>query len=272
MVKQTTMQKNADQLFHNLTHEPELKQGGRITQVLNNNQWVVVQLAKEPISTKGPRITSDLSLAGRFLVLIPFSDTVSISQKIKSSEEPQRLKRLVQSIKPKNFGVIIRTVADGKKVAELDKDLNDLVSKWKGIVEKLKTSAPHQKLMGEMDRTSTILRDILNPNFNSIHVNDSGLAEDVKQYLRSIAPEQEQIVKLYKGRVPIFEHFGIEKQIKSGIGKTVNMPNGAYIIIEHTEALHVIDINSGVRVQNSESNQEANALQVNLEAAAEEAR
>src|SRR5678815_4288409 len=145
-------------------------------------------------------------------------------------------------------------------------------SKWKGAMEKLKNSSPSQKLMGEMDRTSTILRDILNPNFNSIHVNDSGLAEDVKQYIRSIAPEQEQIVKLYKGKQPIFEHFGIEKQIKSGFGKTVNMPNGAYIIIEHTEALHVIDINSGVRFQNSESNQEANALQVNLEAAAEVAR
>ena len=272
MVKQTTMQKNADPLFTNFTNEKDIDKGGRITQVLNSNQWVVVQIAKEPISTKGPRITSELSLAGRFLVLIPFSDNISISQKIKSSEERQRLKRLVQSIKPKNFGVIIRTVADGKKVAELDKDLSDLVSKWKGTMEKLKNSSPPQKLMGEMDRTSTILRDILNPNFNSIHVNDSSLAEDVKQYIRSIAPEQEQIVKLYRGKVPIFEHFGIEKQIKSGFGKTVNMPNGAYIIIEHTEALHVIDINSGVRFQNSESNQEANALQVNLEAAAEVAR
>jgi ribonuclease G len=272
LVKQATMQKNADPLFSNFTNEPDIDKGGRITNVLNNNQWVVVQVAKEPISTKGPRITSELSIAGRYVVLVPFSETVSVSQKIKSSEERTRLKRLVQSIKPKNFGVIIRTVAEGKKVAELDSDLKNLVGKWKGAIEKLKTSSPPQKLMGEMDRTSTILRDLLNPNFNAIHVNDSVMHEEVKQYLRSISPEQEQIAKLYKGKVPIFEHFGVDKQIKSLFGKTVNMPNGAYLIIEHTEALHVIDINSGVRFQQSESSQEENALQVNLEAAGEVAR
>ena len=272
LVKQATMQKNADPLFGNFTNEPDIDKGGRITNVLNNNQWVVVQVAKEPISTKGPRITSELSIAGRYVVLVPFSETVSVSQKIKSSEERTRLKRLVQSIKPKNFGVIIRTVAEGKKVAELDSDLKNLVGKWKGAIEKLKSSSPPQKLMGEMDRTSTILRDLLNPNFNAIHVNDSVMYEEVKQYLRSISPEQEQIAKLYKGKQSIFEFFGIEKQIKSLFGKTVNMPNGAYLIIEHTEALHVIDINSGVRFQQSESSQEENALQVNLEAASEVAR
>ncbi|MBK5285014.1 MAG: Rne/Rng family ribonuclease, partial [Bacteroidia bacterium] len=272
LVKQSTMQKNADALFTNFTNEPDIDKSGRITNVLSNNQWVVVQIAKEPISTKGPRITSEISIAGRYVVLVPFSDTVSISQKIKSSEERTRLKRLIQSIKPKNFGVIIRTVAEGKKVADLDNDLQNLVGKWKSAIEKLKTSSPPQRLMGEMDRTSTILRDLLNPNFNSIHVNDQVVYDDTREYLRSIAPEQEQIVKLYKGKLPIFEQFGIDKQIKSLFGKTVNMPNGAYIIIEHTEALHVIDINSGVRFQHSEANQEENALQINLEAAVEVAR
>lgn len=272
LVKQSTMQKNADSLFVNFTNEPDIDKGGRITNVLNNNQWVVVQVAKEPISTKGPRITSEISIAGRYVVLVPFSETISVSQKIKSSEERSRLKRLVQSIKPKNFGVIIRTVAEGKKVADLDKDLRDLVGKWTGAIEKLKTSSPPQKLMGEMDRTSTILRDLLNANFNSIHVNDPVMFEEVKLYLRNISPDQEQIAKLYRGKIPIHEHFGIDKQIKSLFGKTVNMPNGAYIIVEHTEALHVIDINSGVRFQQSDSSQEENALQINLEAASEVAR
>lgn len=270
-MKMVTSGRQTTALLQNFTLEPELDKGGKVTQILAANQWLPVQIAKEPISTKGPRITCDLSLAGRFVVMIPFSNVISVSQKIKSSEERNRLKRLLQSIRPKNFGLIVRTVAEGKKTAEIDRDIQDLLGKWSQFYELLKTSKPPMKLFGEMDRTSTILRDMLNANFNSITVNDPVYYEEVRSYIRSIAPEQEEIVKLYRGKTPIFEHLGVDRQIKAVFGKTVNMQNGAYLIIEHTEALHVIDVNSGGRSK-AGADQERNALQVNLMAAKEIAR
>ncbi|MEI6815676.1 MAG: Rne/Rng family ribonuclease [Bacteroidota bacterium] len=269
--KNTSTGKNPDHLLSNFTIEKEIEKTGKISNILTANQWVMVQVAKEPISTKGPRISTEISLAGRYMVLVPFEDSVSLSQKIKSSEERTRLKKLMLSIKPKNFGLIIRTAAVGKKVAELERDLHDMMAKWKSLHEQLLTAKPPQKLLGELNRTSTILRDLLNPNFQNIHVNDHGLYEEIKTYLRSIAPEHENIVKLYRGKENIFEHFGIGKQIKSGFGRTVNLPGGAYLVIEHTEALHVIDVNSGLRSK-ADVNQEENALAVNLEAAREVAR
>lgn len=270
-MKNTGSGSQQDGMLTNFELEKDIDKGGKVSSALAANQWIPVQIAKEPISTKGPRISSDISLAGRYVVMVPFSNVVSVSQKIKSSEERNRLKRLAQSIKPKNFGLIIRTVAEGKKVAEIDKDIQDLISKWTQFYELLKSSKPPMKLLGEMDRTSTILRDMLNPGFNSIYVNDQVFYEEVRSYIRSIAPEQEEIVKLYKGKVPIFDHLGVDKQIKSVFGKTVNLQNGAYLIIEHTEALHVIDVNSGGRSK-AGADQEKNALQVNLMAAKEIAR
>lgn len=274
LIKLTTTGKNPDPMLSNITLDPDIDKGGKINSVLSANQWVLAQVAKEPISTKGPRITSDISLAGRYVVLVPFTDVVSISQKIKSSEERQRLKRLAMSIKPRGFGLIVRTVAEGKKTAELDQDIQDLVTKWKSAFSNLVTAKPPQKILGELNRTSTILRDLLNANFNAIHVNDQVLYEEIRSYIQTIMPEQAEIVKLYKGKQPIFEHFGIEKQIKATFGKTVTMANGAYLIVEHTEAMHVIDVNSGGRVKSAdgEASQENNALQVNMDAASEIAR
>ncbi len=251
--------------------EKEIDKTGKITEVLSNNQPVLVQIAKEPISTKGPRITSEISLAGRYLVLVPFSDRISVSQKIQDAEEKSRLKRLVQSIKPKNFGVIIRTVAEGKMVADLDADLNNLISRWYSIAEKLSSARPPRIIMGEIKRSSAMLRDMLNESFNNIHVNDPLVFEELREYIKTIAPEKIDILKLHKGRTPVFEHFGIEKQIKGSFGKVVSIKSGAYLVIEHTEALHVIDVNSGQRMS-SENSQEDNALDVNMEAAAEIAR
>ncbi len=251
--------------------EKEIEKTGKITEVLSSGQPVLVQIAKEPISTKGPRITTEISLAGRYLVLVPFSDRISVSQKIQNADEKSRLKRLVQSIKPKNFGVIIRTVAEGKMVADLDADLNSLVSKWYSIAEKLSTAKPPRMIMGEMNRSSVMLRDLLNESFNNIHVNDPLVYEELRDYVKTIAPEKIDILKLYKGKPPIFDHFGIEKQIKGSFGKVVSIKSGAYLVIEHTEALHVIDVNSGQRIS-SENSQEDNALDVNMEAAAEIAR
>lgn len=249
----------------------EIDKNGKISNILKSGQTILVQIAKEPISTKGPRLTSEISIAGRNLVLIPFSNKVSVSQKIDSSEERTRLKKLIQSIKPNNYGVIIRTVAQNKRVTELDSELHELISKWEDAFKNIHDSKPPKLIIGEIDRTSAILRDMLNPSFSNIYINDETLFSQVKDYIKSIEPEKEKIVKFYSGSKPIFEHFGIEKQIKSLFGKTVSMKSGAYLIIEHTEALHVIDVNSGNRSIN-EKDQERNALEVNLLSAEEISR
>jgi len=251
--------------------EKDIVKTGKITDVLESGQQILVQVAKEPISTKGPRISSEISFAGRYLVLVPFSNKISISQKIKDHEERKRLKRLIKSITPKNVGIIIRTVAENKKVADLHSDLNQLLGKWDNATKTLKTAKAPQKIISELDRATAILRDLLNETFNHIHTNSQDIYDDSRSYLKTIAPEKVDIVKLYKGKAPIFEHFGIDKQIKNSFGKIVTIRSGIYLIIEHTEALHVIDVNSGHRV-NKKNNQEQNALEVNLEAAEEIAR
>ncbi len=257
--------------FSNFKLEKDIEKTGKITEVLKTNQHVLVQIAKEPISSKGPRISTEISFAGRYIVLIPFSNKISVSQKIKSSDERKRLKRLISSIKPQNFGVIIRTVAEGKKVAELHADLSQLLERWEQISGKLLKAKPPLKIVSELDRTSTILRDLLSESFNHIYINDADLTEEIKTFIGGFAPDKVNIVKQYKGNKPIFENYGVDKQIKNSFGKIVTIKSGIYLIIEHTEALHVIDVNSGHRV-NKEKSQEENALGVNLEAASEIAR
>jgi ribonuclease G len=252
--------------------EPEIEKTGKIEKTLTSNKNIMVQIAKEPISTKGPRLSSEISLAGRYLVLVPFSDKVSVSQKIKNSDEKDRLRRLIQSIKPKGFGVIVRTVAQNKKVADLHADMSDLVNRWELCYQTLKNAHAPKKLLGELDRTSALLRDILNKDFSNIHVNDEALFNEIKVYLQSIAPDKENIVKHYSGNVSIFQNFGIDKQIKAAFGRNVTLKTGVYLIIEHTEAMHVIDVNSGQRGKKKDKSQEENALEVNLEAAEEVAR
>lgn len=251
--------------------EPEIAKSGKISDVLAVGQWVAVQVAKEPISTKGPRLTSELSIAGRNMVLMPFTDKVSVSQKIKSPEERKRLKRLIESIKPKNYGVIVRTVAEGKKVATFDAELKELVARFETAFKHIREMEPPKLILGEIDRTSAILRDILNPSFENIYVNDITLTKEIRHFLSTIAPEKQDIVKYVSPEIPILDHFGVDKQIKSSLGKTVSFKNGAYLIIEHTEAFHVIDVNSGNRTKLGDD-QETNALEVNLAAAEEVAR
>src|SRR5690554_2781536 len=251
--------------------EKDIDKDGKINDVLKSNQSILVQIAKEPISTKGPRISSELSIAGRYIVLVPFSDRISISQKIKSNEERNRLKRLMMSIKPKGFGIIIRTVAEDKKVAELDRDLQGLMDRWTAMCKRLHRAHHPSKVLSELNRGESMLRDIFNDNFSAIHVDDETLYLDIKNYVQNIAPHKEQIVKLYDSKVPIFQKFGIERQIKTSFGKTVSGPKGTYLVIEHTEAMHVIDVNSGNH-SNKQSSQEETALEVNLIAAKEVAR
>ena len=257
--------------MENFKLEPEVPKNERIGDYLNVGDLLPVQIAKEPISTKGPRISSEISFAGRYLVLVPFSNRISVSQKIRSGAERNRLKKLIQSIRPANYGVIIRTVAEDKKVADLDADLRSLVEKWERCMVEMKKMTTFGRMVSEMDQTSVMLRDLLNESFNNIHVDDETLYEEIRSYIQTIAPQKADIVNLYKGKDPIFEYYNVAKQIKGFFGRVVTIRNGVYLIIEHTEAMHVIDVNSGHRV-NKENSQEENALLVNLEAAVEIAR
>ena len=258
--------------FDKATRLPDLQKDGSVQQTLTVGQEVLVQIVKEPISTKGPRLTGELSFAGRFLVLIPFGDKVSVSSKIKSGEERARLKQLIHSIKPKNCGVIVRTVAEGKRVAELDSELKILTQRWQSAIQKVqKTQQRPQLVYEETGRAVAMLRDLFNPTYENIYVNDDEICKEVKDYVSLIAADKAGIVKKYTGKVPIFDNFNVTKQIKSGFGKTVNYAHGAYLIIEHTEAMHVVDVNSGNRSKN-QNDQEATALDTNLGAADELAR
>ncbi len=254
----------------NFKLEPDNRKDGLINKVFHRKQPILVQILKEPISTKGPRLTCEITLPGRFLVLTPFANIIAISKKISNPEERKRLKVLAESIKPKNFGLILRTAAEGKKVAELYEEISGLMAKWKGIYDELQSNPKPRKLLSEIDKASTIFRDLLNDDFNKVVINDNILYESVKDYVKGIAPDKLKIVKKYRGQKPIFESFGVNKQIKSSFGKTSTMKSGAYLVIESTEAMHVIDVNSGPK--SSKQNQESAALNVNLEAAEDIAR
>ena len=258
--------------FSKATRLPDLKKDGSVQNVLKVGQEVLVQVVKEPISTKGPRLTCDLSFAGRYMVLMPFQEKVSVSTKIKKGEERTRLKQLVQSIKPKNFGVIVRTSAEGKRVAELDSEMKILLKRWEDAITTVQKTTERPKIaFEETSRAVALIRDLFNTTYDGIHVNDETVFNQVKDYVGLIAPDKVDIVKLYNGTVPIFDNFNVTKQVKSAFGKTVNYKRGAYLIIEHTEAMHVVDVNSGNRTK-AENGQEQNALEVNLGAADELAR
>ena len=254
-----------------ITPKPDIDKHGTVTDTLRQGQELIVQIAKEPISSKGPRLTTEISFTGRFLILIPFNDKISVSQKIKSSEEKVRLRRLIESVKPANFGVIIRTSAENKRVAELNNELRALLKCWEDSVAKAQRSEVPSLIYEEDSRAVSVIRDIFSPSFENIYVNDAEVFDQISHYVNLIASDRKDIVKLYTDDTPIFDHFNITKQIKTSFGKTVSFKSGAYLIIESTEALHVIDVNSGNRSKSSTS-QENNALDVNLRAADEIAR
>jgi ribonuclease G len=272
-VQQLITQKNASYKLSSYKIEPDIDKLGKIDDVLKKGQKILVQIAKEPISTKGARLSCELSLAGRYLVLVPFAEKISISRKITSREERRRLLKLAESIKPKNFGLVIRTVAAEKSVEELEKDMRNLVEKWEEGSKNLKDAKVGTKIIGEISRTNSILRDILNDTFDSIVIDNESVYEEVKDYIKGISPDSAHIVRLYQGKIKLFEALGIEKQIKILFGRTVSLFSGGYLVIEHTEALTVVDVNSGSnRGKDEVENQEAAALRVNLEAVEEVAR
>ena len=251
--------------------EPDIPKQGSIADVVKAGDQLLVQIAKEPISSKGPRLTTEISFTGRFMVLMPFGDKISISQKIKSTEEKIRLRQLISSIKPKGFSVIVRTSAENKRVAELNNEMRTLLKSWEDALLKMQRAKAPALVYQEDSRILSMIRDLFSPNFENIFVNDKESFEQIRKYVTLISPEKRDIVKLYDKDIPIFDHYAITRQIKSSFGKTVSFRSGAYIIIESTEALHVIDVNSGNRSKAS-PDQESNALDVNLAAADEIAR
>jgi ribonuclease G len=251
--------------------EPDIPKEGKLADALSASQSILVQIAKEPISTKGPRLTAEVTLAGRYMVLVPFTNKVSISSRLTDEAERKRLKALMQEIRPKNFGVIIRTNAEGKASEDLEADLKNLLQRWDEMFRNLRSALPPKQVLGEIDRTSAVLRDVLNKEFTSIVVDDELVYEEVKDTLARTAPEKKDIVKHYKGKLDIFDNYGVNKQIKQAFGRQVLLPSGAYLIVEKTEAMHVIDVNSGSR-KGGRNDQETNALAINVEAAKEIAR
>ncbi|MEM8525163.1 MAG: Rne/Rng family ribonuclease [Bacteroidota bacterium] len=254
----------------NFVIEPDINKGGRIDQVLDKKQPLLVQILKEPIGTKGPRLSCEITIPGRFLVLSPFTDVVAVSKKVKNAEERKRLKKIIESLKPKNFGVIVRTAAEGKNSAELHEELSRMMSNWEQIHDQLHKAKPPKKLLSELDKTTSLVRDVVSDSFNKIIVNDKELFGSIKNYMNSFSPDQSRIVQLHRGSRSVFDANGITRQIKSSFGKTPTMSSGAYIVIEHTEAMHVVDVNSGHKM--SSKNQEDAVLAVNMEAAEEIAR
>jgi ribonuclease G len=256
--------------FGNFKVEPEIIKTGKINEVMVGKPNVLVQILKEPIAQKGPRLTCEISLPGRYVVVTPFTNIIAVSRKIHSSDERKRLQKIIEAVKPKNLGVIVRTAAEGMTTAELHEDLLSLEATWKTIQKNLKGAVPPQKILSEQGKTNSMLRDLLNEDFNKIVVDDKTIYADTKSYIQRIAPQKADIIAHHNTGIPIFDQYGITKQVKAAFGKTVNLPSGAYLIIEHTEALHVIDVNSGYK--SVSNNQEQNALETNLEAAEEIAR
>lgn len=272
-LKDTFAKRQQNTNLKNFEIQKEIDKNGVVDKVLAKDDVVLLQITKEPISTKGPRISTQISLTGRFLVLIPFDNKVSISKKIKNVEDRERLKTLIESIKPEGFGVIIRTVAEGKKVAELHNDMNQLVQKWESVFKNIQKQKIPSKVLSEEDKASAILRDNFNQDFVSIICDDEQMVNGMKDYLEVIAPERKNIVQFYDSHIPLLEYYNVEKQLKQSFGKHVNIPSskGAYLVIEHTEALHVVDVNSGPNISSSGTNKE-HALNVNKMASTEIAR
>ncbi len=255
----------------NFKIEPDTLKTGKITDVLRKGQKILVQVSKEPISSKGPKLSTEVSIAGKYFILVPFINSITVSKKIETLEERNRLKNLTQSLKGTNYGLICRTAAEGRTVQDLHKDLLLLEEKWDTVVKNLRTANPGDLVLGEDSRSHMVLRDMLSQEFTSIVTNDAKFHGELKLHLASISPELVKVLKHYKGKEPIFSQFGIDKQIKMSFGKSVAMQGGPYLIIEHTEALHVIDVNSGNR-QKKNGDVGDYALHVNIESAKEIAR
>ena len=253
--------------MRSIEKQPECGKDGQIGDYLKVGDTLLVQVTKEPINTKGPRLTAEISLAGRNMVLMPMGDKVMVSNKIRRDSERNKLRKMVQQVRPQGYGVIVRTVAEGAVMEDLDSELNILVRKWEDALRLLQTKQPVSLICEEIGRTTGIIRDLFSPDFNTIQVNDEGVYDEVREYVELISPEYAKIVKLYTGDQPIFDRYDITRQLKTGLGRTVGFKNGGYLIIDKTEALFSIDVNSGSKKVYDD--QEENAFHYNMLAAEE---
>ncbi|PEN11353.1 ribonuclease G [Longibacter salinarum] len=232
---------------------------------LRRGQEILVQVTKEPISNKGSRISTDLSLAGRFLVLVPLQRYVAVSRKITEEKERRRLKALASSLVPEGFGVIVRTVAEGRDAKSLDKDLKLLMERWRRAEEKLDSVEPPALVHEDVDMASSIIRDQFSDDYDRILVDHKPLFHSIRSYVRAVAPKMVDRVELHDKTDPVFEAANIQRGADRAFKDRVELPSGGYLFIERTEAMHVIDVNSGRSGRGKSQSQ--NSLDVNLEAA-----
>ncbi len=268
------MGSNVNQLFADI--DEELLEGNGHSKdvdpadLLRTGQEIVVQIIKEPISNKGPKVTTELTIPGRFMVLVPNQKRIGVSRKIASAKERRRLRQIARKILPKNFGLIIRTAAAGKGEEVLVQDLNKLIKTWNKIQQKIKTEEPPMLLFKDLGMASSVIRDLFTADVARVVVDSRKLYREITRYLKDVGSELLSRVEYFKSREPIFDVFHIEEEIEKSLLKKVWMKNGGYIFIEHTEALTVVDVNSGRYF--GRKNHEQNSLKINLEASREIAR
>ena len=238
--------------------------------ILRTDQKLLVQIVKEPIGSKGPRVSTDITIAGRFLVLIPMGEYIAVSRKISNYKERRRLKSVVGSMLPEGFGVIIRTVAQEQDKKALEDDMRNVLKKWERILERLETAKPPALLYNDLDMTESLVRDLFAKHYDRVLIDDPATFKKLKNYVSQIAPQMIPNVELYKGREHIFDHMNIAKDVDSIFSPRVRMPSGGYLIFEQTEAMYVVDVNSGPYA--AKQKQEDNSLKTNLEAAREIAK
>jgi len=238
--------------------------------ILRPGQQLLVQIVKEPIGSKGPRVSTDITVAGRFLVLIPMGEYIAVSRKINNYKERRRLKSVVGSMVPEGFGVIIRTVAKGKDKQAIEDDMRNVLKKWERILKQLETAKPPALLYKDLDMTESLVRDLFAKQYNRVLVDDPEMHKQIKSYVSQVAPQMIPNVELYKGREHIFDFMKVAKDVDSIFSPRVRMPSGGYLIFEQTEAMYVVDVNSGPYA--AKEKQEDNSLKTNLDAAREVAK
>lgn len=233
-------------------------------------QEILVQIIKEPISTKGCRITTELSIPGRYMVLAPQVDVEGVSKKIMSIKERRRLKKIVQSLRPPGFGVIIRTVAEDKDEETLRSDLENVIKTWRKTQERLQNSKPPTLVYKDLSMASSVIRDLFTLDIDRVVVDSRKLHQQTIQYLQEVTPQLIDRVELYRGKKPLFDMYGIEQEIDKSLARKIWTKSGGYILFDHAEALTAIDVNSGKFM--GRAHHDENALRINLEAGKEIAR
>lgn len=240
---------------------------GRAHPALRSGEDIIVQVIKEPYRGKGPRVTTSVSLPGRFMVLLPYAEHVGVSRKINNRNEKRRLKRIGYEIKPENYGIIVRTVADGKSKQELKNDIDQLIDTWKKVESTIKSGKSPCIVYKDMEMASSIIRDVFTSDVDRVMVDNKKLYKKLVGYLKQTSPQLTEQIHLYRERIPIFEKYNIDKEIEKSLNRKVWLKSGGHLVIEHTEAMVTIDVNSGKFI--GKKNHEQNSLKINMEAARE---